>query len=249
MNDTKIPWRELYDFCLHCGSFHEQRQFAIEIMTGLREYCRFDKGLIYFFDSNGKVYDQYLFNTDSHWSTLYLEYYSKLPENKRSSIYTPYLTNEADSEISLVSWNEESAKEFIPDFIRPRGLTYTLGYAFQDLNGHVRVLSCLDKTTNENFLPSEIAFIKLAVPQFKNMYKNFFSYQMQDTDISKIDWKSTKLTPREIEIATLLCNGMSPAHISTTLSVTRATVQKHISHIYAKLHVSSQRELLARLLG
>lgn len=249
MHDTTFPWRKLYDFCLHCGSIHNQRQFPIEIMTTLQDYCNFDKGLIYFFDSNGKVFDQFLFHTDSHWSTLYLEYYSKMPENKRYSIYTPYINDSEHTLISLISWKDESVIDFIPDFIRPRGLTYSLGYAFQDLNGHLRVLSCLDKTSNEIFQPSEIEFMNLAVPLLNNMYKNFFSYQMQDRDISKIDWKSTMLTPREIEIATLLCNGMSPAHISRTLCVTRATVQKHISHIYAKLHVSSQRELLARLLG
>ena len=56
------------------------------------------------------------------------------------------------------------------------------------------------------------------------------------------------LTSREAEIANLLCRGVSTANINRALYIAQSTTYKHIEHIYEKLHVSSQQELLVRLL-
>ena len=43
--------------------------------------------------------------------------------------------------------------------------------------------------------------------------------------------------------------GLSPAHVADTLFISTSTAYKHIANIYKKLHVSSQQELLVRVLG
>lgn len=56
----------------------------------------------------------------------------------------------------------------------------------------------------------------------------------------------TKLTVREIEILSLLQNGLSNKDISDKLYISVETVKYHIKNIYIKLQISSRSELLLR---
>lgn len=51
------------------------------------------------------------------------------------------------------------------------------------------------------------------------------------------------LTPREKEIALLVSRRLTNREIGETLFISEATVKKHVSHIFAKLNVSSREEL------
>jgi DNA-binding NarL/FixJ family response regulator len=57
----------------------------------------------------------------------------------------------------------------------------------------------------------------------------------------------TQLTPRELEIAELLRQGVSNKHIARSLSLQLATVKNHVHSILAKLGVNSRSEAGARL--
>ena len=50
----------------------------------------------------------------------------------------------------------------------------------------------------------------------------------------------------EQEVLELLSQGMANKEIATTLSLSVDTVQYHLKHIYAKLHVRSRTEAVAR---
>ncbi len=56
-------------------------------------------------------------------------------------------------------------------------------------------------------------------------------------------------TPREKEVANLVIEGKSNARIANELSLTEITVKKHLTRIYAKLHVKNRTELTKRILG
>jgi LuxR family maltose regulon positive regulatory protein len=58
---------------------------------------------------------------------------------------------------------------------------------------------------------------------------------------------SDPLTPRELEIMRLICNGYSNPEIASKLVVTINTVKKHTSNIYSKLGVSSRTQAIARV--
>ena len=62
-------------------------------------------------------------------------------------------------------------------------------------------------------------------------------------------WKEYNLTKREIEITNLLCQGMTVQNISSVLYIALTTTYKHIANIYKKLGVSSQQELLVKMLN
>ncbi|MBL7766834.1 MAG: response regulator transcription factor [Chitinophagaceae bacterium] len=55
-----------------------------------------------------------------------------------------------------------------------------------------------------------------------------------------------QLTKREIEILKHLVDGLSYKMIADKCFITYATVNKHITHIYEKLHVQSGTEAVAK---
>jgi DNA-binding NarL/FixJ family response regulator len=57
---------------------------------------------------------------------------------------------------------------------------------------------------------------------------------------------TTRLTPREEEILTLLSKGFVSKEIAARLGVSYETVRDHLKHIYDKLHVHSRLEAVAR---
>ena len=55
----------------------------------------------------------------------------------------------------------------------------------------------------------------------------------------------SRLTPQESAVARLVAGGMSNRQVASELFVSVKTVQFHLTHIYAKLGVSSRAELAA----
>ena len=53
------------------------------------------------------------------------------------------------------------------------------------------------------------------------------------------------LTPTEATVARLAAEGLSNPMIGERLFISRRTVQTHLSHVYAKLQISSRVELAA----
>lgn len=104
--------------------------------------------------------------------------------------------------------------EFVSNYIRSRGLNYSLGFALFDLNGRPRTIFALDKTKEANFTATEFLTLSLVVPQLNNLHKHFFCQQSRQQAVGQLFWETTDLTPREQEIVNLLCQGISPAVIS-----------------------------------
>lgn len=112
-----------------------------------------------------------------------------------------------------------------------------------------RTVFSLDKTRNENFKEDECNILNLSIPILNNLHKKFFIPYSSKKDVNQIAWETTNLTSREIEIANLLCQGLTPETISKSLYITKSTTYKDISNIYKKMQVSSMQELLLRLMG
>ncbi|MGH3146523.1 MAG: response regulator transcription factor [Rubrobacter sp.] len=55
------------------------------------------------------------------------------------------------------------------------------------------------------------------------------------------------LSAREREVVKLVLRGSSTKQISRSLYISESTVQGHLSHVFEKSGVKSQRELLKRL--
>lgn len=243
-----IPWEKIYEINLKCGSINDLISFTIEVVNSLKELCDYDQALVYFLDGNGKVYNQHLINIDRQWSTMYLEYYSKV-ENGRYGFIDRIPDENALPTVNIVDWDKEPSSEFILNYIRPRGLKHSLGFLLYDPKGRARALIVFDRTSSCNFTSSELRNLNIIIPLLNNLHKKFFLQKEVNQRIKEIAWETTPFTPREIEIANMLCQGITPANISRILYISQSTTNKHIANIYKKMQVSSLQELLVRLLG
>ena len=59
-----------------------------------------------------------------------------------------------------------------------------------------------------------------------------------------IGWDS--LTPTEITVVDLLCEGLTNRRVGERLFISTRTVDAHVSHIFSKLGVASRTELVSR---
>lgn len=66
-------------------------------------------------------------------------------------------------------------------------------------------------------------------------------------DIFNQNCKLYKLTPREKDIAKLVCDGLAYKTIGNTLFIAERTVTKHVENIFEKLDVSNKIELINKL--
>lgn len=56
------------------------------------------------------------------------------------------------------------------------------------------------------------------------------------------------LSPRELEILALLCDGLTNKEIAIRLGISPETVRTHLGHIYEKLHVQGRTEAVTKYL-
>jgi DNA-binding NarL/FixJ family response regulator len=56
------------------------------------------------------------------------------------------------------------------------------------------------------------------------------------------------LSPRELEILALLCDGLTNKEIALKLGISAETVRTHLGHIYEKLHVQGRTEAVTKYL-
>ena len=244
---SEVHWKELHEFINICGQSHNPRSFTIDILENINSICPFDQGIAFFLDGNGKVCGQELKGIDEKIIQSYIEYYSEI-EDKEFSVCQEHRENPNQPTINVRDWNREYSTEFIPNYIVPRGLKYSCGFALYDLNGNPRTIIALDRLSNNQFLNSELYNLQLAVVMLNNLHKNFYYRGFSLGEVKQAIWEAAKLTAREIEIVDLMSQGVSTANISKILYISQSTTYKHIAHIYEKMNVSTQQELLVKLL-
>ena len=71
---------------------------------------------------------------------------------------------------------------------------------------------------------------------------------LQDKHWSYIQRKYL-LSPRELEIAKLVCRGMSNDQIATNLTISNGTVKTHLRNIYRKIRVNSKLNMLLNFIS
>lgn len=253
-----IPWKELNGFILSLGNIPTAVQFAEAVLSGLKEILRFDCGLAYFYDGNGKIKTSCLIDYDQRLSAAYRDYYVSLvdmhdPElfnnlgNELSETETPGLPN-----FGITDWSRVRQSEFVQDYIKGSELKYSINFPLFDTKGRMAVHFALDRVTERPFSAGEIEMIRFVTPHLNNLIKKYYFYERQlDRQAGRKEalMDMAGLTRREKEIAAQLCAGISPSGISLALHITPATTAKHIAHIYQKMQVTNLQELLVRLLN
>jgi len=245
-NDSP-DWKAIYDFVFECGKAHDPVSFAAEVITHMKKICAFEEALVYFFDGNGKICNQHLYNIADNYSETYVNCYAYDNDELHNCRKENYRENPNKTMMKVIDWTVEDTS-FVNSLIRPRGLKYTLAFLLYDLDRNYRTIYAFDRLKMSNFSEQELLNVFHALPLLNNYHKKFFYTSKNVSVIPQFSTETSNLTTREAEIANMLCQGISPANISKTLFISTATTYKHISNIYEKLNVSSQRELLTLLL-
>lgn len=250
INRNEAFYQQVNQFVLACGSIHAPKEFAIGIVHKLKLFLPFDQARIYFINENGKMDDQHLVGVDKSTVMAYLEYYSQISDKydifKRVAAHAEADMYRPDHRLPIIIWAEQERDIFVSEYVSQIGLSQSTGFALYDISGAVRVLVMIDCISPTSLPEQGMELLAAALPHLNNLNKNFYNIQNEKTRIHGISWDTTTLTPREVEIATLLCRGMTPANISSKMNLSRATVYKHISHIYEKMHVSNRQEFMVR---
>ena len=239
-------WGKIYDVVSVCGKAHHPRAFAIDMVKNLSKIADFDQSIVYFLDATGKTVGQYQKNVPERFGKMYLHYHEAIEG-------TNYSFGEERENLFLVTLNwlrgDFYPKEFMDEFIYSRKLTYSCDFSLFDLNGNYRMVVSLDRTKPVKFSEKEKTNLLLTLDLLNSIYKNFFFRDEHLGNVSQSDWAKWKLTPREIEVVDLISQGVKPQGIAQTLYISLATTYKHMQHIYSKIGVSNNQELMVKLLN
>lgn len=242
---------DVYNLVLLCSQAHTPRSFAMELLEKVKQVCPYDEAIAFFLDENKKITGQYSVGVKKEWLKSYLEYYiTEVPKTNPSfDIQQDLRETSWQKTAYIIEWSQYSETEFIQKYINGRGLKYSWGFTFFDMNGNYRVVISLDRKTDSPFTAREKTCLGLALPILNNMYRNFFYAGIDTSGKQKqSQWKKYNFTAREAEITNLLCQGTTVKNISSILYIEVSTTYKHMAHIYEKVGVSSKHELLAKLL-
>lgn len=244
---TSIDWMLLYQVVNECNRSVTPRSFGVSILEHIGKLCPYQQGLVYLIDANHHLMGHYLKNIEERYNQAYLEYYVDA-DNGNYDAFVDLREDPSIPTVNVHSWQQERSQDFIPNYINDRGLKYSVGLSLYDLNGYVRLVISLDRTQDVPFTNQELYYLKLAVEMLNSSFKKFFYHGSSWSQIDKKFLRSQGLTPREIEVADFMSQGISPANISKILCISQSTTYKHIAHIYTKLGVSNKQELLVKLL-
>lgn len=245
---------DAYNLVLECSREHTPRSFSLRLLEQLKVFCPYDSAVLIFLDANGKLSGSYTVGIPQAMLNTFFDYYMNNPGSMPSS-YNINILDGMNERCSLgfsqvIRWADTPEGEFKQDYIDVLGLKYSWGFFFFDLFGAYRVVISIDRKRDVPFSETEQARLGLALPILNNMHRNFF-YQGTDTKekVVQTPWKEYDLTAREREISGLLCQGMTAQNIASALYISVATAYKHIANIFKKTGVTSQQELIVKLLN
>jgi DNA-binding CsgD family transcriptional regulator len=146
-----------------------------------------------------------------------------------------------------------SRNEFAVDFAIPVWHSHmTLGMPFFAEDGHGGLGLGLSRSGAVRFDDREISLLLALRPHLENLYnlhRRLLRLTSERVCAAELARGHRLLSPREAQIAELLCERMRPAEIAALLLRSRRTVERHIEHIYEKLGVGCRRDMIRLFLS
>jgi DNA-binding CsgD family transcriptional regulator len=236
-----LPWDHIHDFLLCSGNIHDPKRYCEHIIRSLYSLIPYDQARLLYMDGSGHLKDVTLLGVEQWWWEAYVNYYSKVDNHRY------YMSGKSGRKISVYDWSRLNG-EFVRDYVRPQGLKHSMGFGFTDGKGRVRCIFSLDRTSFGRYTDKERTVMDVLHTHLDNLYVNMMlSVDKKDPDTKNPLYEL--LTPRERELAGLLCEGKAPAEIADILCISITTVYRHLTNMHAKLDVSSRQELILRLMN
>lgn len=149
-------------------------------------------------------------------------------------------------ESDLINAELRTKSVFFLDYLKPAGFVHVAGMSIAEKGVCVGAVTLYRTEHYGDFTDREIYILKQFLPHLQGRLME----EEPSAEINQRKWKSSflvhefKLSPREMEVLRLLCDGRNNGEISKELSVSVNTVKKHISNIFHKLGVDSRTQLI-----
>lgn len=101
--------------------------------------------------------------------------------------------------------------------------------------------------TNAGFLMLTIIYVRTSISQSRKEYEKLLTTDYARNELFLSNCKRHNLTPREVEIVTLLVKGQSYKSIGFTLGISEKTVGRHVSNVFAKVSATNKVDLINKL--
>jgi DNA-binding CsgD family transcriptional regulator len=239
----KPPWGKINDFLLTIGSVQRPELFWPTLMAAIEAMVPFDVcGVLGVADADGHVIAQETNGTDRRWVDAYNDYYHTVMPNPEAF---------AQGAVLNIDWAHFSDSEYVVDFLSPQGIHKSLALTRLGALGMFDGSIALHRSRGARpFSPQDARTLEIVKPHIRNFWTLLSAIRTGiGVDAGQLRSLHGRLSPREAEVAALLCGGFSTAEIASRLHISRLTGYKHIENIFAKFHVNSRSGLRSLFLN
>jgi DNA-binding CsgD family transcriptional regulator len=190
----------------------------------------------------------YIENESWKSTCLYIDYYNFID---------PFLKNTTDILVrrddDLMPQSKLQNLEYYCDFIKPQGISHLLVIYLRSRNYLLGQIGIHRHDNEPSFDPKDLLigqliarFLSLLV-MHKLRDEHCADFTM-DSDLVRTNLKQVHLTNKEIEIAKLICQGLTNKEICRIQNVSFNTITTHIRNIFDKMKVNNRTMLINKIL-
>jgi len=239
---------KIYQLLLRCGAQRNQADFCSQLVRELSFLIPYDQARVIFLDKTGKISGSRLFGVNARQWKAFMHYYENDLVISKYSMKAPMRLPENEKVSAQNYWcdSEQLPKErseFYDSYVRSLRLHHSMGIGLSDQENCIRSILVLDRVKDVPFSFVEIELARKIHPLLENYHIDLLLENKTEVSARLVPRQDYYLTKRETEIVDLLLDGLTPRMISQRISVSVATVYKHIANIYQKSHVSNRQEL------
>jgi DNA-binding CsgD family transcriptional regulator len=231
----QVPWRRIAALLESIETERTAEELARRTLESLELVIPFDRAFI--LETSATNPGRATFYKHSNSSEpIFGEY------TRHYQFVDPMIRVLRQTRLGFVDWKRFKEDEFSRDFIPRTGASMGFGMSDRCQGGETSFTLIAGRFSGSDFTDLEKLTVSALFPHLHNLYAaamdpaGFRARKLQDA------FRTAELTPREEEVAFLLCRGLSVSEIAETLFVSRKTAAKHLEHIYNKLGVSGKRQ-------
>jgi DNA-binding CsgD family transcriptional regulator len=152
--------------------------------------------------------------------------------------------------VAGVSWLRDFGhSEIVDDYLNPIGMRSSGGIFLYDAAGRLFAFANIHRSSPRGFSQDEVATLTAAQTHVTNLVAAYTATSALDSYTpAELQESHRLLSPREVEVARLVCRRLSASQIGSALHISPRTVEQHVQSIYEKLGVHSKSGLLRMLL-
>lgn len=232
-------WEKINHFVFRAGQVRTPQELAYFALHHLQFLVPYDSGVLFYLNRAGDCLATESFGDHRDlYSYLhhYRQKYSLLHFSRKYRRNYPGIKD-------CIFDNSLVTDPFIRALRNQLGIKYSFGLGFWDPQGYLRCLFSIDRKTDRPFSDQDKETIDIVFRHLNNLFQNLLTTAPPLTSRDA----AAPLTRREEEVGSLLLQGRDQAAIADHLSISPATVGKHIANMHRKLGVQSQQELMVKL--